>query len=109
MGKVWYLTHKYFLIFGFDPPDLPIEKIKKCMGDRDADVENEVLKMEQNLQVRTFLYMCTATVLIHDRKVLKNGTFVLVHCAYLVLGLSELDWIMSFTNLHELSHLLLSF
>ncbi|KAG5562409.1 hypothetical protein RHGRI_005218 [Rhododendron griersonianum] len=31
--------------------DLPIEKIKKCMGDRDADVENEVLKIEQDLQV----------------------------------------------------------
>ncbi|XP_058197286.1 vacuolar-sorting receptor 6-like isoform X1 [Rhododendron vialii] len=30
---------------------LPIEKIRKCMGDRDADVENEVLKMEQDLQV----------------------------------------------------------
>ncbi|KAG5562412.1 hypothetical protein RHGRI_005221 [Rhododendron griersonianum] len=31
--------------------DLPIEKIKKCMGDREADVENEVLKKEQDLQV----------------------------------------------------------
>ncbi|XP_047313130.1 vacuolar-sorting receptor 6-like [Impatiens glandulifera] len=31
--------------------DLPIEKIKKCMGDPDADMENPVLKMEQTLQV----------------------------------------------------------
>ncbi|MBA0771830.1 hypothetical protein Gotri_007299 [Gossypium trilobum] len=31
--------------------DLPIEKIKKCMGDPEADVENEVLKKEQELQV----------------------------------------------------------
>ncbi|XP_043689809.1 vacuolar-sorting receptor 6-like [Telopea speciosissima] len=31
--------------------DLPIEKIKKCMGDPNADVENEVLKTEQDLQV----------------------------------------------------------
>ncbi|KAE8659438.1 Vacuolar-sorting receptor 6 [Hibiscus syriacus] len=31
--------------------DLPIEKIKKCMGDPEADVENEVLKQEQQLQV----------------------------------------------------------
>nr|GLL29919.1 vacuolar-sorting receptor 6 isoform X2 [Ipomoea trifida] len=31
--------------------DLPIEKIKKCMGDPEADVENAVLKTEQDLQV----------------------------------------------------------
>ncbi|XP_057429809.1 vacuolar-sorting receptor 6-like [Lotus japonicus] len=31
--------------------DLPIEKIKKCMGDPEADVENEVLKNEQQVQV----------------------------------------------------------
>ncbi|KAL3833827.1 hypothetical protein ACJIZ3_008563 [Penstemon smallii] len=30
---------------------LPIEKINKCIGDPDADVENEVLKNEQDLQV----------------------------------------------------------
>ncbi|PKI69222.1 hypothetical protein CRG98_010359 [Punica granatum] len=31
--------------------DLPIEKIKKCVGDPGADTENEVLKAEQELQV----------------------------------------------------------
>lgn len=31
--------------------DLPIEKIRKCMGDPEADTENEVLKKEQELQV----------------------------------------------------------
>ncbi|XP_047308009.1 vacuolar-sorting receptor 6-like [Impatiens glandulifera] len=31
--------------------DLPVEKIKKCMGDPAADEENQVLKMEQELQV----------------------------------------------------------
>ncbi|XP_019150634.1 PREDICTED: vacuolar-sorting receptor 6 isoform X2 [Ipomoea nil] len=31
--------------------DLPVEKIKKCMGDPEADVENAVLKTEQDLQV----------------------------------------------------------
>ncbi|KAL4310681.1 hypothetical protein GQ457_01G045870 [Hibiscus cannabinus] len=31
--------------------DLPVEKIKKCLGDPEADVENEVLKQEQLLQV----------------------------------------------------------
>lgn len=31
--------------------DLPIEKIKKCMGDPEADVENDVLKTEQIVQV----------------------------------------------------------
>ncbi|GMJ00616.1 VACUOLAR SORTING RECEPTOR 7, VACUOLAR SORTING RECEPTOR 3;1, binding protein of 80 kDa 3;1 [Hibiscus trionum] len=31
--------------------DLPIEKIKRCMGDPEADVENDVLKQEQQLQV----------------------------------------------------------
>ncbi|KAK9152589.1 hypothetical protein Sjap_000069 [Stephania japonica] len=30
---------------------LPLEKIKKCMGDPEADVENLVLKAEQELQV----------------------------------------------------------
>ncbi|KAL2484132.1 Vacuolar-sorting receptor 6 [Forsythia ovata] len=31
--------------------NLPIEKIDKCMGDTEADTENEVLKTEQELQV----------------------------------------------------------
>ncbi|KAJ9183372.1 hypothetical protein P3X46_007235 [Hevea brasiliensis] len=31
--------------------DLSVDKIKKCMGDPEADVENEVLKAEQELQV----------------------------------------------------------
>ncbi|CAH9076184.1 unnamed protein product [Cuscuta epithymum] len=30
--------------------DLPIEKVKKCMGDPEADVENPVMKMEQEAQ-----------------------------------------------------------
>lgn len=30
---------------------LPIDKIKKCIGDPEADVENELLKTEQELQV----------------------------------------------------------
>jgi hypothetical protein len=30
---------------------LPVEKIQKCMGNPEADVENEVLKTEQELQV----------------------------------------------------------
>jgi len=31
--------------------DLPLDKIKKCVGDPDADAENEVLKNEQEKQV----------------------------------------------------------
>ncbi|XP_073058417.1 vacuolar-sorting receptor 6-like [Primulina eburnea] len=31
--------------------DLPMEKINKCMGDTEADRENEILKAEQDLQV----------------------------------------------------------
>ncbi|KAG5132868.1 hypothetical protein JHK82_024056 [Glycine max] len=31
--------------------DLPVDKIKKCMGDPEADVENEVLKNEQQVQI----------------------------------------------------------
>ncbi|KAL7131365.1 hypothetical protein ABFS83_13G192700 [Erythranthe nasuta] len=31
--------------------DLPTEKINKCMGDPEADTENQVLKAEQDLQV----------------------------------------------------------
>ncbi|XP_047956553.1 vacuolar-sorting receptor 6-like [Salvia hispanica] len=30
---------------------IPVEKINKCMGDPEADTENEVLKIEQELQV----------------------------------------------------------
>lgn len=30
---------------------LPVEKINKCMGDPEADTENEVLKTEQDLQI----------------------------------------------------------
>lgn len=36
-------------------PDLPVEKIKYCMGDPEADVENDVLKIEQDRQVHTCL------------------------------------------------------
>ncbi|KAI4332088.1 hypothetical protein L6164_017025 [Bauhinia variegata] len=31
--------------------DVPIEKIKKCMGDPEADAENDVLKTEQSVQI----------------------------------------------------------
>ncbi|KAI3965994.1 hypothetical protein MKX01_010951 [Papaver californicum] len=31
--------------------ELPIEKIQKCMGDPEADVDNPVLKIEQDLQI----------------------------------------------------------
>lgn len=37
--------------------DLPIEKIKKCMGDPEADVENEVLKTEQVVQVNFYVFL----------------------------------------------------
>lgn len=40
-----------------DPTDLPLEKIKKCIGDPDADVENQVLKTEQELQVYTSCFV----------------------------------------------------
>jgi hypothetical protein len=38
-------------MFDLNATDLPIEKIKKCIGDPEADVENEVLKIEQTAQV----------------------------------------------------------
>jgi hypothetical protein len=41
-------------LFFVYPSDLPIEKIQKCMGDPEADVENDVLKTEQDLQVFAF-------------------------------------------------------
>lgn len=48
-----------------DPTDLPLENIKKCIGDPDADVENQVLKTEQELQVYTscFLFLCFVSLL----------------------------------------------
>lgn len=42
---------------------LPVEKINKCMGDPNADTENQVLKIEQDLQVFSLL-LCTFSVLI---------------------------------------------
>lgn len=41
--------------------DLPTEKIKKCMGDPLADVENEVLKTEQVVQVNLYFSSHTNT------------------------------------------------
>jgi hypothetical protein len=38
-----------FLVTGLD-----IENINKCVGDPEADVENEILKAEQDAQVRLF-------------------------------------------------------
>lgn len=38
---------------------LPIEKIQKCMGDPEADVDNEVLKLEQDSQVRFLFQVMT--------------------------------------------------
>lgn len=35
--------------------DISIEKIKNCMGDPEADVENDVLKTEQLVQVIPFV------------------------------------------------------
>lgn len=37
--------------FSSDASDLPLDMIRKCMGDPDADVRNPVLEMEQKLQV----------------------------------------------------------
>jgi hypothetical protein len=39
------------LIFGFGFAGLPMDVIDKCMGDPEADAENEVLKTEQIVQV----------------------------------------------------------
>lgn len=49
-----------FFVFQCDPADLPLEKIRKCIGDPEADTENQVLKTEQELQVYTscFLFFC---------------------------------------------------
>jgi len=36
----------------FPVTGLEMEKINKCIGDPEADVENEILKAEQDAQVR---------------------------------------------------------
>ncbi|KAF2286861.1 hypothetical protein GH714_033498 [Hevea brasiliensis] len=57
IGRSWvwwdYVTdfHIRFLMLIVINTDLSVDKIKKCMGDPEADVENEVLKAEQELQV----------------------------------------------------------
>ena len=33
---------------------LDVEKVNKCVGDPDADEENEILKAEQDAQVRPY-------------------------------------------------------
>lgn len=37
--------------FNLIAADLPVDKIKKCMGNPEDDVENAVLKAEQEIQV----------------------------------------------------------
>lgn len=36
--------------------DLPVDKINECMGDPEADVENKVLKVEQEMQVTIMFF-----------------------------------------------------
>jgi hypothetical protein len=51
-------------MFDLNTTDLPIEKIKKCIGDPEADVENEVLKIEQTAQVN-IKYLLPCLLKIH--------------------------------------------
>lgn len=51
------IFNDYYLI----NTDLPIEKIRKCIGDPEADVENEVLKTEQEFQVLILIFPPLAT------------------------------------------------
>lgn len=44
-------------MFNLNTTDLPVDKIKKCMGDPEADVENEVLKNEQQVQVKYLIFI----------------------------------------------------
>jgi len=44
-------------MFNLNTTDLPVDKIKKCMGDPEADVENEVLKNEQQVQVIYLIFI----------------------------------------------------
>lgn len=46
----------FFEMFNLNTTDLPIEKIKKCVGDPEADEENEVLKNEQIAQVKYLIF-----------------------------------------------------
>lgn len=39
--------------------DLPVDKINECMGDPEADVENKVLKTEQEMQVIIMFFYLT--------------------------------------------------
>lgn len=41
-----------FNSFNLIAADLPVDKIKKCMGNPEDDAENAVLKAEQEIQVR---------------------------------------------------------
>lgn len=49
--------------FSSDALGLPSDKISKCMGDPEADVDNDVLRTEQLLQVQ---HTCLAKVLSLD-------------------------------------------
>nr|VDC74628.1 unnamed protein product [Brassica rapa] len=50
-NKTFFFILLWFYEFSRIFSDLPIEKVKKCMGDPEADTENEVLKMEQVVQL----------------------------------------------------------
>lgn len=50
-----FLNSNSFKLFA---ADLPIDKIKKCMGNPEDDAENEVLKAEQEIQVKHIFPYC---------------------------------------------------
>lgn len=43
---------------------IPVEKINKCMGDPEADTENQVLKTEQELQVEILFAFLIVTMFV---------------------------------------------
>ena len=50
-------TPKQLLILSIrTDADLPVDKINECMGDPEADLENKVLKIEQEMQVIIILF-----------------------------------------------------
>lgn len=56
-----------------------MDKIKKCMGDREADVENEVLKNEQQVQVKYLMFIVMSFENKKNKKIVSSSNNKVYH------------------------------
>lgn len=61
--------------------DIDLKKVDKCIGDPDADVENPILKAEQESQVCLFVtYWLHPSLLFSSRSYVLDLAYILHFC-----------------------------